>query len=101
MKFDVEKSTTIDAPASKVRELIEDFNEISAEINQEQKGTDLPESQRSQIAIRPEVVIYPSGEITDFTLQLICCVESVEDRVIYTIGLNEAGELAVGGKIEQ
>ena len=78
-------------------ELIEDFSEIPTTVNGVKSSTGT--FQTSQATIKPEVVISSSGEITDFTLELIYRAGS-DDTATYRIGVDETGKLTTSSHNE-
>ena len=79
-------------------ELIEDFSEILATVDTIEENTRALQS--SSAAIKPEVVISSSGEITDFTLELIYRAGS-DDTATYRISVDELGALTTSSHNEK
>ena len=83
-------------------EQIDDFSEaldeISARVNSIEENTG--GLRPSSANIKPEIVISPSGGITDFKLQLSYRGEPNE-MVVYQISVDETGQLTTGGDAEQ
>ena len=83
-------------------EQIDDFSEaldeVSARVNSIEENTG--GLQPSSTDIKPEIVISPSGGITDFKLQLSYRGEPNE-MAVYQISVDETGQLTTGGDAEQ
>ena len=79
-------------------ERIDDFSEVSAGVGDIEENTG--SLQPSPTTIKPEIVISPSGELTDFTLRLSYRAE-LNEVAVYQISVDETGQLTTGGDAEQ